>query len=139
MTNLSTIENRISAVKKYLDILDNYKKYSKEEIEKDINIRGAVERYLYLVVQSTIDLADAIISYRDFRKPTTNREALVILNEKDMISLELTEKISNMASFRNIIAHDYDKMDYGIVYDIIQNKLADIQEFLEVVTENLKL
>jgi uncharacterized protein YutE (UPF0331/DUF86 family) len=62
MANLSKIENKISKVSKYLKILENYKKYTPEEIEKNLDIRGAVERYLYLVVQSAIDLAQAIIS-----------------------------------------------------------------------------
>jgi hypothetical protein len=46
MTNLSTIENRISAVQKYLKILERYKKYSRKEIETNIDLRGAIERYL---------------------------------------------------------------------------------------------
>jgi uncharacterized protein YutE (UPF0331/DUF86 family) len=137
MTNLSIIENRVSATEKYLRILEGYKKFSKEEIEKDINIRGATERYLYLVVQSTIDLADAVISYRNFRKPTTNREAFFILNEEEAISSDLTERLSDMAGFRNIIAHDYEDINYDIIYDILQNKLSNIQEFLKVIKEEV--
>jgi len=40
MTNFSVIENKISAVKKYLKIIERYKKYSKNEIVKDIDLRG---------------------------------------------------------------------------------------------------
>ncbi len=58
MTNLSTLENKISAVKKYLNILERYKKYFFDEIKNNIDIQGALERYLRLVVQATIDLAD---------------------------------------------------------------------------------
>jgi hypothetical protein len=50
MTDKNAIENRISAAKKYLKILERYKKYSQAEIEKDVDIKGAVERYLYLAV-----------------------------------------------------------------------------------------
>jgi len=41
MTNLAVIENKISAVKKYLKILEEYKKYSVKKLETDINLRGA--------------------------------------------------------------------------------------------------
>lgn len=71
MTNLSVIENKISAARKYLKILEGYKKYPKEGIKNNLDIRGAVERYLYLAVQATIDLAEAVIAYKKFRKPTT--------------------------------------------------------------------
>ncbi len=71
MTNLSVIENKISAAQKHLKILERYKKYSEKEIEEDLDIRGAFERYLSLAIQSTIDLAEAVISYKNFRKPST--------------------------------------------------------------------
>ncbi|OGC48021.1 MAG: hypothetical protein A3A94_00120 [Candidatus Portnoybacteria bacterium RIFCSPLOWO2_01_FULL_43_11] len=130
MTKLAVIENKISAVKKYLKILDGYKKHSRKEIENDLNIRGAVERYLYLAAQATIDLAESLIAYKNFRKPTTMSEAFYILNEEKIIPAELTAKMVGLVGFRNIVAHDYEKIDYDIVYDILQNRLEDIKKFL---------
>lgn len=137
MTNLSVVENKISSVKKYLKILQNFKKYSREEIENDLNIRGAVERYLYLATQAAIDTAEAFISLKDFRKPTTMKEGFEILEEEKIISIELREKMVKLAGFRNFIAHDYEKINYDIVYDVLKNRLADIEEFISVI-KNIK-
>jgi uncharacterized protein YutE (UPF0331/DUF86 family) len=133
MTKLAVVENKISAVRKYLKILENYQQYSKEEIEKDLTLRGAVERYLYLAAQSTIDLGEAIIAYRDFRKPATMSEVFYILNEEKIISDKLAEKMVKMTGFRNIVVHDYEKINYDIVYDVLTNKLEDIEEFLRSI------
>lgn len=133
MTNFSVIENKISSVKKYLKILKRYKKYSKEEIVKNIDLRGAVERYLYLAAQATIDLAEAVISFKKLRKPTTMSESFYILEEEEIIKSALSEKLVKMVGFRNIAAHDYEKMDYDIMYDILTNKLKNIEEFLKSV------
>ena len=130
MTNVSVVENKISSVKRYLTILEEYKKYSREKIEKDINIRGALERYLYLATQAAIDVADAFISLKNFRKPTTIREGFEILGEQKIISVELREKMVKMAGFRNFIAHDYSKIDYDKVYDVLHNRLQDVEEFV---------
>ena len=110
MTNLAVIENKISAVKKYLKILARYQKYTRRELEMDIDIKGAVERYLYLMAQATIDLAEAVIAYKKFRKPQTLSEAFTILNEEKIIPKTLAEKMVGMVGFRNVIAHDYDKV-----------------------------
>jgi len=56
MTGLDVIEKGISNVKKYLSILDTYKNISIEDLQNDLTLRGAVERYLYLVVQATIEI-----------------------------------------------------------------------------------
>lgn len=129
MTNIAVIENKISSIEKYLITLSTYKKYSREEIEKDLTIRGAVERYLYLVTQAAIDLAEAIIAFKKLRKPKDYAESFEILKEQDIISAELNNKMKNLTGFRNVITHEYEEISYDIVYDVLQNKLRDIKEF----------
>lgn len=135
MTNLSVIENKISSVKKYLNTIERYKKYSKKEIENDVDIKGAVERYLYLAAQATIDLAEAVIAYKKFRKPSTMAESFYILQEGGVISPELTEKMVGMTGFRNAIAHDYEKINYDLVYKIIHQDIKDVESFVEIVSK----
>jgi len=135
MTNSAVIENKISAAKKYLKILERYKKYSRKEIEDNLDVKGAVERYLYLAVQAAIDLAEAAVAYKNFRKPTTMVEVFYILEEEKIISKDLTEKMTKMVGFRNVVAHDYEKINYDIVYDVLQKKLKDIENFLKKISQ----
>lgn len=137
MSNIKVIENKKSSIQKYLKILQRYKKFSRKGIEDDIDIKGALERYLYLAIQSTIDMAEAIIAYKDFRKPTTLTEAFHILNEEGFITDNLTKELVKMVGLRNIVAHDYEKMDYKILYDVLQNKLKDIETFLKEISRRL--
>lgn len=132
MTNYSAIENKITSAQKYLKIIrENFLKFSRKEIENNLTVRGSIERYLYLVAQSCIDIADAFISLKSFRKPTTLREGFEILEEEKIIPVELREKMIKMAGFRNVVAHDYEKIDYDKVYDILHNRLIDVEEFLD--------
>lgn len=133
MTNITIIENKISSIEKYLKILGGYKKYSKKEIEESVDLKGAVERYLYLVIQSTIELSESVIAFNGFRKPSTMSESFYILQENNIISNELCEKMVRMTGFRNIVSHDYEKLDYEIVYDVLQSRLVDIEEFVKIV------
>lgn len=139
MSGLSVIENKISALLKYLEILERYKKYSIKELQNDIDLRGAVERYLYLAVQAAIDSAEAIVAYKKLRKPATMSENFDILKENNFISDDLCEKMIKMVGFRNIIAHDYGKINYKIVDDVLQNGVKDIKEFIKKAQKNLNL
>lgn len=120
-------------VKKYLKNAKYFQKYSQKEIEKRIELKGSVERYLYLVVQSTIDLAEAVGAEKGLRKPSSMRESFYILREEEIISQGLLEIMLNMVGFRNVIAHDYEKIDFGIVYDVLQNKIEDIEKFVKKI------
>lgn len=137
MTNISVIENKISSIQKYFKIISRYKKYSLKEIVQDDTIRGAVERYLYLSCQAVIDLAEDVIALRGYRKPATMSESFSILFEEGLISNELTEKMIKLTGFRNVIAHAYEKINYEVVYDVLQNKLADIEEFVSIIQDKI--
>lgn len=137
MSNRKAIENKISSARKYLTILKRYKNMSIEKIKGDTDIRGAVERYLYLETQATINLAEAVIAYNYFRKPTTMSEAFSILNEEKIIPGKLTEKLIRMVGFRNILAHDYEDIDYDIVYEVLQKGLHDVESFLKTITKHM--
>ena len=139
MSNLTVIETKISHIQKYLKQLERYKRFSEQEIASDPDRKGALERYLYLAVQAAIDLGEAIIAFKNFRKPGTYTEIFYILEEMGFIPRELSEKLVNMAKFRNVVAHDYEAVDFGIVYDALKNRLDDIEEFMRTVKQNLNL
>ena len=137
MGNIKVIENKISGIQKYINILNKYQSVTKEEILNDLTLRGAVERYLYLLVQATIDLAEAVISFKGLRKPTTMRESFDILYEESIIPLELNERLIRMVGFRNILTHDYESIDYDIVYKVLKKDVEDIKWFIETIKKYL--
>ena len=139
MSSLSVIESKISAIKKYLKILHGFKSFSQQKMENDVIQKGAMERYLYLVVQATLDLAESIIAFKEFRRPTTYSENFYILEEENFITKELSRKLVNMAKFRNIIAHDYENVDFSVVYAALQNNLVDIEGFIAEVKDKLNI
>lgn len=138
MTNIAVIENKISSIKKYLKILKGFKKYSLNRIKNNLTVKGAVERYLYLAVQATIDLAEAVIAFRNLRKPSVYSEAFDILKEEKIIADKLAEKLIAMTGFRNVIAHDYEKIDLAITYDVLQKGLKDIEQFVKAIRKETR-
>ncbi len=139
MSTKIVVENKISAIRKYLTILKRYRSYSRKEIEEDIDIRGAVERYLYLVVQAVIDCSEAVIALRRFRKPTTMSDTFYILQEEGVISQAQTKVLVQMSGFRNIIAHDYEKIDYDVVYKAIHEGPKDVMQFVKTIKAYCRL
>ncbi len=135
MNSQALIEDKISTIRKYLAILEQYQRYSQAEIEKDVTLRGAVERYLYLLVQATIDLAEILIAYKKLRKPATMSESFEILGEVRIINTELQETMIKLTGFRNILAHDYAVVDYAIVYQVLTHKLTDVMAFVQAANK----
>lgn len=130
MTTLDTIDNKISQVKKHLQRAGEFLHYSRPEIEQDQMVRDALERVLFLVAQASIDLGEMLIAYKKLRKPSNQGEIFEILQEQKLIPRALMEKLVKMAGFRNVIAHDYVRINYDRVFQVLHENLADIKEFL---------
>lgn len=140
MTNVDILKRKLSQIKKYFAILEPLRKYEKEKIQNDEIIYGAVERYLYLLCQATIDFAEAVISYANLRKPGTYGEVFEILAEgNSLISKEISLKMKNMSGFRNILAHEYGKVDFEEVYEALMKDIDDIRIFLDEINNKIQL
>ncbi len=133
MSNPAVIENKISQIRKYIGYLAVLKNHHKSQIENDIILRGATERYLYLISQAVIDLAEAVIAYKNFRKPATMSECFYILEEEKIINENLLEQMIKMTGFRNVLAHDYFKIDFEIVFDVLHHKIRKVEEFVKII------
>ena len=82
---------------------------------------------------------ETVISHKNLRKPTTMHESFYILEEEEIINADMARKLAVMVGFRNVIAHDYDEINYDIVYDVLHNKLSDIRGFQDLVKKLLNL
>lgn len=133
MVNKDVLMSRMDKLKEYVDFLETIKKHEKEHYKQDPYLYGASERFLHLAIECAIDIGNQVISDMRYRKPDSNRDVFVVLAENKVIPQELSEKLADMASFRNILVQDYLKLDRGIVYDIITGNLTDFKSFAKQI------
>ncbi|MDH7476333.1 MAG: DUF86 domain-containing protein [Microgenomates group bacterium] len=139
MTNVRVLIKKISEVEKYFQMVKKYRKYKPEEIIKNDERYGALQRYLYLLCQSTIDLAEAVISYYSFRVPGNYGEIFQIFQENNLIDRNLSEKMIKMTGFRNLLAHVYGEIDFEKLYQVLVKDIDDINKFLDIIKNKIKL
>lgn len=139
MSTIQIIENKISYLQKRLLSAKKYQCHSLEEMIQNETIRDAIERKLYIVSQASIDLAEVVVAFKEFRKPTTMREAIDILGEEGIVPTEFAGRFHNIVGFRNALAHDYEDLKIEVVYDVLQNKLVEVEEFIKYIQNALNL
>lgn len=135
MVNDEIILSRISKLEEYIKFLYTINRYSKDEFLKNPMIYGSAERFLHLAIECIIDIGNHIIADMGYRKPTSNREIFEVLFEHEIIKAGLQENLSNMAGFRNILVHDYIKLDREIVFEILNNNLNDMEDFRDIIID----
>lgn len=104
-----------------------------ELIQTDVREERFIEHTLQVAIQAALDVASHIVSDLRLGEPRTNRELFALLGRAGILSFELAEALSDMAGFRNILVHGYAGVDLGVVRDILDNHLGDLERFIEAV------
>jgi uncharacterized protein YutE (UPF0331/DUF86 family) len=138
MANGEIIERKLSRLAAYLDELRKAEDISWTEYQSNARSRAFVERYIHIAIQTVFDIANHIISYKQWKEPETYRETFGILAGHGVLPEEKVADFQNMASFRNMLVHHYDKVDDEVVFGIFRNRLADFDSFRDSILEYLK-
>ncbi len=132
------IEKKIDTIEEKLKYLNKNKKIPQEKFLKSYEKTQAVKHTLQETIEATIDIANHILAAKKLGRSETYSEMFQKLAENNLIKKELADKLSDMAKFRNLLVHQYAKIDDKKVYDILQENLKDIEKFLKEIEKLLQ-
>lgn len=136
MVEQDVIERILVHLEEYIRDLDEIKsKHTLVDFKNNKFIRRYTERTLQIAIEACLDLASHIISYAGFREPLDNKDCFQVLLENGIISADLADKLKRMAQFRNVVVHDYIRINPEIVYAIVQKNIPDIVAFAQNIEE----
>jgi len=79
-----------------------------------------------------------VIKQKKFSIPEDDIDAFRILKEKKIIDENLYKKMKSAKGMRNILAHEYGKVDDEIVYQSVKEELScDVKSFIKEVKKCL--
>ena len=133
MVDRDLVRRRLSLLDTYLQQLAPYRGIDQVAYEHDWKTQRVVERTLHLAIETCMDVADHIVADRRLRVPETGAESFEILAEAQLIPGELGHALALMVGFRNILVHDYARLDPSIVLRVLRDDLRDLERFREAV------
>ena len=108
------------------------------EYSNDWKIQRIVERTLQMMIETCVDIAGHMISDMGFRIPKSYADTFAVLHENDILGENLYRSLMKMAQFRNIVVHQYDKIDSSIVVGILQTNIKDFLTYRDAIAGYLK-
>jgi len=129
---------RLDKLDEYGKILKELQKASRSEFITDYHLYRLAERYLQLSIECLLDIGRLIITGLGLRKPDRHQDIVEILWEAGVISSDLASRLQGIAGFRNILVHDYLKINRNLVYENLQKGVVDLEDFSREIAELLK-
>lgn len=85
MVDKELVSRKLSQLRMYVDELRRAEDINWEKYRSDLRARTFVERYIHLAIEEVIDVANYLVSFYQWREPTSFRDLFSILREHDII------------------------------------------------------
>lgn len=118
-----SIERCIEQIGQYY-ALDNGLPFEADHLKQD-----AIAMNLQRACELAIDIANHLIKTKKLGLPQDSRESFTLLQRAGLISVERMNTLQAMVGFRNILVHEYKKLDLHIMVEVIEHRMRELLDF----------
>lgn len=133
MVDRELVLRRVAALDGYLGQLAEARQVDVTAYANDWRAQRVLERTLHLVIEVCMDLADHVIADRALPVPGTAAEAFTVLAREGILAANLAGALARMVGFRNLLVHDYLRLDPRRVLSLATSGVTDVERFRDQV------
>lgn len=126
MVRQEVLRKRLNKLDEYLAILRGLQRYPLGEFLANPERFGSAERFLQLAIEAITDMGSHLVADLELGSVNAYRDIPSLLAAAGHLPPDLEQKWFRMIGFRNTLVHDYLEIDRGIVHDVLQNHLEDL-------------
>jgi uncharacterized protein YutE (UPF0331/DUF86 family) len=136
---MDVILNKKESIERCIKQIRYYYGLSSElPFDKDYFKQDAISANLQRIAELSIDIANHVIKKKKLGFPKDSKDSFEILVETGAIPENLAVKLKGMVGFRNILVHDYRKLDLEIFVDVIEHRLNDLIDYTNLVMQYVR-
>ncbi|MHA1200867.1 MAG: type VII toxin-antitoxin system HepT family RNase toxin [Candidatus Heimdallarchaeaceae archaeon] len=133
--NNSYIIEKLASSKKYLETLQGIQEIAKPEFLENFPIQLQAERLFEILTLIMLDICTHLVANSTELPPESYSDCMVTLARLNVITTSDSEKFVKIIKMRNIIVHQYGKVDLELLYTGIQMLDKDFRDFKEKVSK----
>ena len=127
--NKDKIKDIFNKASDYLVFLEKINKIDLETFLNDLQIHLIAERLYEVLAQIMLDVCTHIISVKQITAPSTNAECMNKLVTLNIIDNDFAKVLTNLIKMRNRIVHQYDDINYEILFSSLKRISTDFITF----------
>ncbi|MHA2363203.1 MAG: type VII toxin-antitoxin system HepT family RNase toxin [Candidatus Hodarchaeales archaeon] len=140
--NKIRILEKFATADKYIEITKNVLKNSFIDFKDRYDLQLQGERLFEIISQIILDTCTHIVSHSKIGAPKHYSDCLRKLTELGIIPGEKIEKFIDLIKMRNLLVHQYNSIDYQLLYDALNSLSQDFQYYKSCIltwlqTQNL--
>ncbi|GAB4170313.1 MAG: DUF86 domain-containing protein [Geothermobacteraceae bacterium] len=128
MVDKGVLQVRIDRFRECVEILEKALGFIPAKFVEDPFVYGSAERHMHLALECLLDIGNHIIADRGYPRPSSDADIFRILIDQDVLPETMRADLEGMAAFRNLLVHDYLRLDRHRFYQILVEKLPVLKE-----------
>jgi uncharacterized protein YutE (UPF0331/DUF86 family) len=133
MVDRDLVLRKLSDLDEYQSQLQEFRGITVKQYRDDWKKQRIVERTLQMMIETCLDIANHIVADRGYRVPINYADTFKVLGENNVLDKRLIDRMGKMAKFRNVLVHQYEKIEAEIIVGILKKKLGDFNQFKKAV------
>ena len=127
------IDDKLERLRRCIQRIEHKRPALLVDLVADYDLQDILSVNLERAIQLCVDIAAHIIAAREISAPTTMAAAFESLQVLQVLSPELATSMKKAVGFRNIVVHNYQEIDWEIVFNICHHKLDDFRAFAQAI------
>lgn len=107
----------------------------RDEFIADFHLYGLAERYLQSAIESCLNVCGILVSALGLRRPDGFHELLSSVAAQQIIPRPLSYRLELLINLRDALVHEPGSLDHDLLYEHIQQRLGDLEEFASLIDE----
>ena len=134
---ISMIE-KIKVLQKYYNQFLEWSNISFEEFKNNEMKKNAIERQIQLIIDTAISINNMLL--KQLKKEITNDyfNSFISLAENDIIEYNFALEIAPSTGLRNVLIHQYEKIDNQKVYDSFKDVKKYYKEYINIISKYIE-
>lgn len=135
--NIALLQEKADTIVRCLDRIKSKCPASLDALAKDLDAQDIIILNLERCIQAAVDIASHVIAYTPLPAAATMAESFVCLERSRLISGETAIRMVKATGLRNLLVHEYQKLDWSILWQVLQRHLLDPLDFAKEVMNSL--
>lgn len=126
--NIEIIKNKLMEIQDHINRISRME-FTLEEIGSNRDIQDLISHRLHIAVESAIDIAAHIVSSLGLYQKEESKDFFDELGKQKVITPQLAQNMGKACGLRNLIVHEYGKLDFSKLFYDYKDDLKDLEEF----------
>ncbi len=127
------VQRQINQIREAVTILRELGTTPRDKFITDYHVYGLAERYLQLAIEACLQICSMVVASFGLRRPEDYHDLLSTVANQEMIPRTLAYRLELLTNLRDTLVRDASEMNHDLLYEHIQQRLGDLEEFANLI------